>query len=211
MMSSSDGFCSCLVFVPGELGTIYTPPAQTRHIPGSINTSSVSGGSTPSQTPTGTSAPSFPRPASAHGLPPPASPVHTTHPASPARSMSISSATTQESHVHMTVEAADTMRHLQSSTPHISSVPSLTAATAFTPPQTPGFVEGAAPIAPATVLAAAPIASSGVKREAENIDVTAEKKRRIAPTPVTHGNMAAPAPLMTQADEHRPANASRDN
>lgn len=195
-MSSSDGFCSCLVFAPGELGTPCPAPSQPRPAPNYINTNASSGVSTPSQTPTQSTVPLFARPSSSHGQLMSASPSQSAHPGSPARSMSISSATTQESHAIAADQSSDPARIHGSSTPHISSVPSLTAAsTTFTPPQTPAYsgaaasqVTSAAPMSGAPTSAAA----TGVKREADAEHSVGEKKRRVAPTLLSDHSLATP-------------------
>ena len=190
VITSSDGFCSCLTFNPGELGSTYVAPSQNRHAIAPINTAIPSGHSTPVQTPTQPSMPQLTRPPSSHGVGPSPSPFPM-QPASPARSLSISSVTTQESHLHGLDGANSEMNRMTSSaTPQISSVPSITAANTgtsvsglimFTPPQTPG----ASVAVPAASVQ--PLAATGTKREAEAVGETTgkDKKRRIQPTLVT--------------------------
>ena len=206
LISSSDGFCSSLTFAPGELGLIYQPPAQIRPSPGHINTSAASGVSTPLQTPTQSNAPSLPRPSSSHGPGPSNSPFIPAHPASPARSMSISSVATQESHVQIAEQLAESTRNQNNGTPQVSSVPSLTAASPgaaaagglpmYTPPQTPG--QSASVTTANTSQASNPIVA-GLKREAEPVELAAQdKRRRIAPTLVSgeepHVSVPPPPP-----------------
>lgn len=199
LISSSDGFCSCLVFASGELGTQYqTHLPPQRPLPAQISTAASPHGSTPSQTPTQPNVPHIPRPPSAQSQ---QSPYMANHPASPARSMSISSVTTQELFASMGDQSAET-RAANSQTPQISSVPSITAASPlgpsagglpmFTPPQTPGnSMVGA--IGPPTGLPASVAAATSApqKREADASSVTAqpqEKKRRIQPTLISGGD-----------------------
>ncbi|KAL1625095.1 Chromatin assembly factor 1 subunit [Neofusicoccum ribis] len=63
LMTSSDGFCSCLTFAPGELGQVHPGPAKSH--PSSINTAaSTSNQSTPTPTPTQATGPPPPKPGS---------------------------------------------------------------------------------------------------------------------------------------------------
>lgn len=191
LMTSSDGFCSCLTFAPGELGSAWIAPSQHRQALSNINTAIPSNHSTPAQTPTQPNMPQLTRPPSSHGAAPSPSPFPV-QPASPARSLSISSVATQESHAYGLDGAGSDMnrRASNNATPQISSVPSLTAASGgpsvsglpmFTPPQTPGtsMVPQTAPVQPTAV--------AGAKRENETSDETSgkDKKRRIAPTLLT--------------------------
>ncbi|KAG8631781.1 hypothetical protein KVT40_000921 [Elsinoe batatas] len=201
LISSSDGFCSCLTFAPGELGTVHHLPATTRQIPSQIMTAASpgAGGTTPSQTPTQATAPPLPRPASSQSQPAGQSPFVPAHPASPARSMSISSVTTQE----LTQSFADhsDSRAANSLTPQISSMPTNVAAAGssagglpmFTPPQTPG----SSMVASTRV----PSAAVGTKRESEIAASGQEKRRRIAPTLISGDENAKvpPAPAPTPA------------
>jgi len=216
LISSSDGFCSCLTFSPGELGTIWQAPAtQTRHTPSQIATNIPPGvgTSTPSQTPTQANAPSIPRPPSSQGQAAGQSPFVPAHPASPARSMSISSVTTQELHASLS-DVNFEARAANNQTPQISNIPSLTAANPsapsasglpmFTPPQTPGSsMVGTTSSLPAP-LPRAP--STGTKREGTDDAVQApakEKRRRIQPTLISEHETAA----STAASTGSPATA----
>jgi len=192
LITSSDGFCSCLTFSPGELGSSYVAPSQHRNALAALNTTapSPSGHSTPVQTPTQPSMPQLTRPPSSHGAAPSPSPFPM-HPASPARSLSISSVTTQESHINGPDGASfDMNRRASNATPQISSVPSLTASSVgtsvgglpmFTPPQTPGAIIAV----PATSVP--PPATAGTKREGDAVEEAPgkDKRRRIQPTLMT--------------------------
>jgi chromatin assembly factor 1 subunit B len=86
-MSSSDGFCSCLSFSPGELGQVYegkVPATPTARIT-SLNTAQSSSHPTPNITPITPIGPSLPRQQSI------TSAFSNARPASPARSMSTAS------------------------------------------------------------------------------------------------------------------------
>lgn len=84
LMSSSDGFCSCLAFSPGELGIVYEGKVSQSIRVSTLNTV-VSQQTTPSVTPVTPVAPTLPRQQSITSAFGPA------RPASPARSMSTSS------------------------------------------------------------------------------------------------------------------------
>ncbi|KAK1755201.1 WD40-repeat-containing domain protein [Echria macrotheca] len=191
LISSSDGFCSTLSFLPGELGEIYK--GELGPIKATGSTTAVSSSqNTPVPTPTSVFAPPSPFPNGAHhrhrdsasSLTAPSPPTTTTaafvnpRPASPARSNSTSSIITQAS-------AATT--GVISNPPLISGqVPSITAAHSgqvtgmpiTTPPETPrGSVTG----------------SNNLKRETSELDgdeasSTQSKRRRIAPTLVSGGS-----------------------
>ena len=211
LISSSDGFCSCLSFTPGELGSTYIPPAQARHTPQTINTSISSAQTTPAQTPTQTSMPPLVRPSSSHGVSASTS-SGPAHPASPARSMSVSSVTTQEFHAQNPEQGSDLDRRLSNATPQISSVPGLTATNPsapsagglpmFTPPQTPGasmtLPANAQPLGGPSSASGQSVSgqsstSGGVKRENEaSEDGSKEKRRRIQPTLVSDGQPVIP-------------------
>ncbi|GAM88455.1 hypothetical protein ANO11243_064880 [Dothideomycetidae sp. 11243] len=196
LISSSDGFCSCLTFGPGELGTVWqAPPPLARH--------SVS-----QATPSHSNVTATGRPASSHGQGPTQSPFMSAQPASPARSMSISSVTTQELHASLGDHQSADARSASSQTPQISSIPSLTAASAsglnagglpmFTPPQTPGSSMAGASTLSNSHGSTAPAGIAGLKREGEEAQSSApkEKRRRIQPTLISGGEgitSAAPA------------------
>lgn len=87
IMTSSDGFCSCLSFSLGELGQVYegkVPATPTTRI-ASLNTAQSSVHPTPNITPITPIGPSLPRQQSI------TSAFSNAHPASPARSMSAAS------------------------------------------------------------------------------------------------------------------------
>ncbi|KAI1174317.1 WD40 repeat-like protein [Nemania sp. FL0916] len=176
-ISSSDGFCSTLSFLPGELGQEYKGEWV-----GSKSASSMSGGTTSNQatpipTPTSVFAPPSPFPNHQHRnsatsfpapSPPPTSSFGNVRPPSPTRSNSASSVATQAS--------------VMNNPPLIGgSMPSITATNSgkvtgvplTTPPETPANVN----------------VTSGIKRDAtdsEKDDASVQpKKRRIAPTLVS--------------------------
>ena len=177
-MTSSDGFCSVLTFVPEELGQIYT----SEHLPSarSLQTTLLSSQNTPIPTPTSSIAPPSPFPNSniqhQRTLSNPSnSDLFAARPSSPTRSNSTSSITTQSS-----VPQSSTTSILSNPTLLAGSVPSITAATSSfttlpmtTPPETPRSTASSV---------------SGVKRDAsesekEDVGQTQPiKKRRIAPT-----------------------------
>ena len=84
LMASSDGFCSCLAFSPGELGTVYEGKVSHGMRVSTLNTT-VSQQTTPNATPVTPIAPTLPRQQSI------TSAFGSARPASPARSMSTSS------------------------------------------------------------------------------------------------------------------------
>ncbi|OJD33715.1 wd40 repeat-like protein [Diplodia corticola] len=142
LMTSSDGFCSCLTFAPGELGQVHPGPAK--HHPAAINTTATisSNQSTPTPTPTQASAPSVPKPSSSgSGFPASPSSFAPARPASPARSMSASSVATQGSFA----PGPDPNVTLNQQTPSMGAVPGVAAANSgpvgqvpmWTPPHTP--------------------------------------------------------------------------
>lgn len=195
LMTSSDGFCSALTFAPGELGSIHNVPAANgRSAPAPIVVAKAnSAASTPQATPTTTSSfPSLIRQPSVPSTTAPliASPSPFTsaaRPASPARSMSVSSITTDASFARVPDQNAAPV--MNNPTPSMGSVPSIAAAGSgsgvplYTPPQTPGHhVNG-------STSSNTSSATAGLKRPSETSDTVAdgtqEKRRRIAPTPVT--------------------------
>ncbi|KAI1194556.1 WD40 repeat-like protein [Nemania serpens] len=177
LISSSDGFCSTLSFTPGELGQEYKGELASVKNASSTSTGTASSQATPIPTPTSIFAPPSPFPSHQHrnsatSFPAPSPPSTTSYvnarPPSPARSNSASSVATQAS--------------VMNNPPLIGgNVPSITATNSgkvtgvpmTTPPETPGNANIAA----------------GIKRDAlENERDSAgasQKKRRIAPTPVT--------------------------
>lgn len=218
-MTSSDGFCSCLTFAPGELGQVHPGPAKSH--PSSINTAaSTSNQSTPTPTPTQATGPPPPKPGSS-GSAFPASPSSfaPVRPASPARSMSASSVATQGSFA----PGPDPNVTLNQQTPSISAVPGVAATNSgpvgqvpmWTPPHTPmPGTQGGTHSAASSVSGINPPPSrhqeseserdepkepkESKKREKEK-DESAEKgpepkRRRIAPTLVSTTEDSAPPP-----------------
>lgn len=165
-MTSTDGFCSVVVFSLGELGEKYTGPIPTV-APTPASVTPVNPTSTPSSS----------KVASTPTLPPSPAPP-TRQPNSPTRSSSASSVTTLSS-----LASA-----INNPTPTVGSLPGVAASVAgvplTTPPQTPLSVTG-------SVLGKreehTPTKKDG-KGEAEVSDVAIggdKKRRRIAPTLVT--------------------------
>lgn len=209
LMTSSDGFCSALTFAPGELGSVYHHPAtaSTRGTPAPISVVKAnSAASTPQQTPTASTAPvsatlvpSMARQLSQSATPAPpvhASPSPFTHaprPASPARSMSQSSIATEASFARAPDQNPPPV--MNNPTPIVSSIPSVAAAGSnvplFTPPQTPGHhvTTSTGSVASVTGLKRPSDASEAAVEEGK-----ADKRRRVAPTPVTEANTAPPPP-----------------
>ncbi|CEJ89046.1 Putative WD domain-containing protein [[Torrubiella] hemipterigena] len=175
-ISSSDGFCSTLSFLPGELGEIFKGEvASLAKPPQSATSNSVQ--TTPTPTPTTSFAPPSPFPSGPHHqhrnsassftAPSPPASASMQRPASPTRSNSTSSVATQS-----TIAGVVSNPTLISGT-----IPAVTASPASakmggvpitTPPETPRT------------------SSSGSKREASESEKeeSKPKKRRIAPTVV---------------------------
>lgn len=190
LISSSDGFCSTLSFLPGELGEVYKgdigPPRAT------AGTAVSSAQNTPVPTPTSVFAPPSPFPNGSHhrhrdsassltAPSPPAASFVSARPSSPTRSNSTSSIITQSSSVPTGVI---------SNPPLISGqVPSLTATNSgqvtgvpiTTPPETPRNS--------ATVPVLIPTNLKRDTSEAESEDQSGAqpKRRRIAPMLVSSG------------------------
>ncbi|KAF2834288.1 WD40 repeat-like protein [Patellaria atrata CBS 101060] len=207
LMTSSDGFCSCLTFAPGELGQRITE--STKSHPTFINTAAASSAqSTPTPTPTSSSMPTQAK------LPPAAFPASPSsfapnRPTSPARSMSTSSIATESSFIQ-------TQQGIiaNNPTPAVSTIPGVAATNSgsiggmpmWTPPMTPmpgghsaaSSVGGNIPIQQRkeSESEASETPRSPKKREAEAIaekgDGKTNKKRRIAPTLVSEAEMEAP-------------------
>lgn len=209
-MTSSDGFCSCLTFAPGELGQVYhgavfspiKPPPQPLSF---INTAASSQTTTPTPTPTTTHVPPLVRQPST-GFPASPSPFAPVRPASPARSMSASSIATQSS----MAPGADQNGVVNNPTPSLGTLPSIAAAHSgpvggmplWTPPQTPmpgGASSHSATSSisgPAGTGLSRPADSEELKRRERGSDAGVEdehqpKKRRIAPTLMTEGEESA--------------------
>ncbi|KAI1334326.1 WD40 repeat-like protein [Xylariaceae sp. FL0016] len=174
MIASSDGFCSALSFVSGELGQEYKGELVGPKNPASAGAGPSSNQATPLPTPTSVFAPPSPFPGHQHrnsatsfaaSSPPATTSFVSARPASPARSNSTSSIATQAS--------------IMNNPPLISgNVPSIAASNSgkvtgvlmATPPETPGGSNNHA---------------AGVKRDAadgDKDDANQPKKRRIAPT-----------------------------
>ncbi|KAE9965097.1 hypothetical protein BLS_002126 [Venturia inaequalis] len=145
LMSSSDGFCSCLTFATGELGQVYQGPHPTRVHPtvSAINTSVSSQQTTPNATPVNTAAPPMARQSSSGAFPASPSTFAPARPASPARSMSTSSIASSFMQQNTNDANGNT---LLNATPSLSSVGGVTAAHSapapgniplWTPPETP--------------------------------------------------------------------------
>ncbi|KAF2140841.1 uncharacterized protein K452DRAFT_229731 [Aplosporella prunicola CBS 121167] len=210
LMTSSDGFCSCLTFAAGELGQVHPGPAPPKQQPTSINTTTTpSTQSTPTPTPTQATMPTHARqsstssnkesnngtgsnntfPASPSSFAPAPGPVR---PASPARSMSTSSIASSFA------PGPDPTVPLNNQIPTVSAVPSVAAANSavpmWTPPHTPmpgnqsaaSSVNGAAPGARRESESEAEKEKDSKKREGEEGADGAKqpepKRRRIQPT-----------------------------
>ncbi|KAL1304086.1 hypothetical protein AAFC00_000521 [Neodothiora populina] len=200
LITSSDGFCSCLTFVPGELGAVYHHPPQPKNLSSVTNIAGSPVASTPAQTPNYSALPPLARQPSSQGANPSPSPFTMAQPASPARSMSNASLFTQNSGA----PAFGDCDVSQNDTPHMSAMPGLTATNSgtptvggvplYTPPQTPGYT-AAIPVATNTQTVLPPPVSSTIeKREGDAAESNGrEKRRRIAPTLVSDANGAVPA------------------
>ena len=198
LMTSSDGFCSALTFMPSELGSVYHASTRgERHTPAPISVPKAnSSASTPQATPTATSAtstgaflpqvPNLPRQTSVPAHDPPLRPhpshspfTSTARPASPARSMSASSIGTEASFARVPDQNAPPVMNFPA--PSMSSLPNVAAtgsgSTAggmplYTPPQTPGHhasgSTGSGVGLSGTVAGGSVVA--GVKRESGSVD-----------------------------------------
>ncbi|KAI0107850.1 WD40 repeat-like protein [Nemania sp. FL0031] len=177
LISSSDGFCSTLSFEPGELGQEYKGDILSSKNASSMITGTSSNQATPIPTPTSIFAPPSPFPGHQHRnsatsfaapSPPPTASFVNVRPPSPTRSNSASSVATQ-------ISVMNNPPLIGGSVPSITATNSgkVTGVPITTPPETPGSANIAA----------------GIKRDAmenEKEDTNAQqKRRRIAPTPVT--------------------------
>lgn len=189
LITSSDGFCSCLTFASGELGTVYQAPPQSKHVPVPLNTVGSPAPSSSGLTPTQSVFPTMTRQLSSQGIQPSPSPFTMAQPASPARSMSTSSVMTRGDHdLDHNLDFSQANNDLA---PSMGSVGSLTAGTPtaggvpmYTPPQTPSYTAAVA----ATPIPNLPTSSVAHKRETDAVEEERgrpEKRRRIAPTLVS--------------------------
>lgn len=183
LISSSDGFCSTLSFMPGELGQVYTGEIGPPKPMGLTGTAVSSSQNTPVPTPTSVFAPPSPFPNGGHhrhrdstssltAPSPPAAAFVSARPSSPARSNSTSSIITQ---------ASAAPGGIVSNPPLISGqVPSIAATNSgkvvgvpiTTPPETPQSSHNVS-------------TSKRENSESEVEDASKPKRRRIAPTQVT--------------------------
>lgn len=165
-MTSTDGFCSVVVFAPGELGEKFTGPAPTVGL------------TTPSATPTHPT--SNPAPTKAVPTPsiPSLSPAPVRQPNSPTRTSSASSVAT--------LGSIALSGNINNPTPTVGSLPSVAVAGVplTTPPQTP---LSATP----SVLGKREEGPTLSNQEGGGTEGTSDlpsggdkKRRRIAPTPV---------------------------
>ncbi|KAI9841605.1 MAG: hypothetical protein M1837_000512 [Sclerophora amabilis] len=193
LMSSSDGFCSTISFVSGELGQVYSGATPTTHAAVPAGTASISAQLTPVPTPTAASASPLTKQPSSTGVigSSPAPPVRS---ASPTRSESASSVTTPSSQN----QGSSTGVITSNPTPTLGSVPGVAVANSVTvggvplttPPQTPMS---------AYIGASSPRSRSGTvgKRESDTASESEKeaarepKRRRIAPTLVNTDGSAA--------------------
>ncbi|KAI0383462.1 WD40 repeat-like protein [Hypomontagnella monticulosa] len=179
LISSSDGFCSTLSFLPGELGQEYKGELVNPKNSAATSAAPTSNQPTPLPTPTSAFAPPSPFPGHQHRnsatsfaapSPPTTASFVSARPSSPTRSNSTSSIATQ-------VSIMNNPPLIGGNLPSIAATNSgkVTGVPMTTPPETPGNSSNVA---------------AGVKREAsesEKDDAGAtgqQKKRRIAPTPV---------------------------
>ncbi|KAI1103433.1 WD40 repeat-like protein [Jackrogersella minutella] len=182
LISSSDGFCSTLSFLPGELGQEYKGELMGSKIP-PVPATAPSAQGTPLPTPTSAFAPPSPFPSHQHRnsatsfaapSPPTTASFVSARPSSPARSNSTSSIATQAS-------IMNNPPLIGGSIPSIAATNSgkVTGVPVATPPETPGNTN---------------YTVAGVKREASETEkdetpaANQPKKRRIAPTPVADQN-----------------------
>ncbi|KAK3935919.1 WD40-repeat-containing domain protein [Diplogelasinospora grovesii] len=191
LISSSDGFCSTLSFLPGELGQVYTGEVGPQKQPASSGTAVPSSQNTPVPTPTSVFAPPSPYPNGAHHQhrnsassmtapsPPAAASFVNPRPSSPARSNSASSIVTQASSAQPGVISNPPL--IAGQVPSIAATNSgkVTGVPMTTPPETPRSSN------------AAPTGSKRDTSESELEDSSSSqqpKRRRIAPTLVSAGS-----------------------
>lgn len=196
IMSSSDGFCSSLLFAPGELGQQYTAPASatTTHQTGtsvsSINQTSLPTPTHPISSPSTTTS----TPAISTTAQPSATQI--VPPTSPARSTSASSNNTPS----LSQQPASVVNN---PTPTLGSVPLVTAANSAqpspfpltTPPQTPLSAVSQSGSNSNSVLGKRDVSETGKEenQDSQSQDPSSSsstqqqqpKKRRVAPTLVS--------------------------
>lgn len=194
-MSSSDGFCSALSFVPGELGSSYKGPPHTRsHRPSAMNIVG-SNNSTAQASPTAESMPDGPRLPASLAFAPSPSPGSVVRPPSPMRSNSASSIATQSSFAHPGGIV------VSNPTPSVTKLPGVAASGSSalpspTPPLTPLHNSAGHSVSTSASFASSTGASSTfvpAKRDGETQagkeeaadDVHDAKRRRIVPTLVS--------------------------
>lgn len=186
LMSSSDGFCSALTFVAGELGTVYTGLHPTHSYPHQIVSTSLPAPFPREHTPLGTPTAAspglskvFPAPPAAPS-PAPSSTTFQVRPGSPTRSNSQSSIATMAS---LQAPPPGNMP-----TPVLSSIPMVAIPSMTTPPQTPmgmgehqpGYRSTASSVSGSVLGKRDPSAAS----ESEKDELSQPKRRRVAPIPV---------------------------
>ena len=148
-MTSSDGFCSCLSFLPGELGQTHPGPVHSKHHHQNSAVVPLSSSSTSTPISNPTALPPMSRQVSSGNTHSHPSPFTGMRPSSPARSMSTSSATTQASALALSDQNNIA---LNGPAPSVGTIPSISASSTstsavgssnvagvplFTPPQTP--------------------------------------------------------------------------
>ena len=182
LMTSLDGFCSNVLFNPGELGQIYSGHVPTLHHPLPAISTASSSQPTPTQTPTTGAAPLFEKQAPSLVV---AfnSPAPSTYPSSPTRSNSASSSVAPSSQSQNPSHVV-----ISNPTPTVGNVPSVAApGTSFgglpwtTPPQTPmaGLTSTSSSVG-GVILGKRDTSESEKEDSSQQI-----KKRRIAPTLVS--------------------------
>ena len=189
-MSSSDGFCSTLSFLPGELGQQYTPPLSTTAHQ-SVTSTAPSINQTPLPTPTHASPSKHGQiPATANNAQP--SPAYPP-PASPARSTTSASSTN-------TPSSQQQAPVINNPTPTLGSVPLVTAAHSAQPPALPLTTPPQTPMSAVSqtssnnnnntsVLGKRDVSESSGKEENKDSQDTSQqqpKKRRVAPTLISN-------------------------
>ena len=179
-MSSSDGFCSCLSFSPGELGQTHPGPIHSKHQHHNSMSLPSSSSATSTPTPNQTAVPVMSRQVSSgnmHSLP---SPFSAARPSSPTQPTSASSANTQTS----TAVLPDQNNITTSGpAPSVGTIPSVSASSAsssitgpnntagvplFTPPQTPMAGQGGAGGSHSATSSVSGVTGPPLKRESES-------------------------------------------
>lgn len=179
-MSSSDGFCSALSFVTGELGASYQgPPSRRSHRPSAMDIVG-SNNSTAQASPTSELMPGGKGHPPSAGFVPSPSPMASARPPSPTRSNSTSSIATQSSFAHPGGVV------ISNPTPSVTKLPGVAASgSSALPSPTPSASFASSTGALPTVIPAKRDGETQAGKEEAPDDTHDAKRRRIAPTLVS--------------------------